>query len=54
LTGEEKFKVIIIIIVIIMLIILLLLLIIIIFLEAATLAEVFPCFFLGCNTNVRV
>ena len=25
-----------------------------VFLEAATLTEVFPCFFLGCKANARV
>jgi hypothetical protein len=25
-----------------------------VFLDAATLTEVFPCFFLGCKTNARV
>ena len=25
-----------------------------VFLDAATLAEVFPCFFLGCKANARV
>jgi len=30
------------------------LIVVYIFLDAATLTEVFPCFFLGCKTNARV
>jgi hypothetical protein len=30
------------------------LIVVYVFLDAATLTEVFPCFFLGCKANVRV
>ena len=30
------------------------LIVVYVFLEAATLTEVFPCFFLGCKANARV
>ena len=30
------------------------LIVVYVFLDAATLTEVFPCFFLGCKTNARV
>ena len=34
--------------------ILCILIVVYVFLEAATLTEVFPCFFLGCKANARV
>ena len=38
----------------ILIVVLCILIVVYVFLDAATLTEVFPCFFLGCKANVRV
>ena len=38
----------------ILIFVLCILIVVYVFLDAATLTEVFPCFFLGCKANVRV